>query len=84
MHQGLVAAVETLKKQGFKVKLDTNGSRPDVVKGLVEAGLVDYIAMDVKGPLDAYARWCGCSVDRRRSGRASILSWRGASITNSE
>ncbi len=66
MHKSLVKAVETLKKQGLKVKLDTNGSRPDVVKGLVDEGLVDYIAMDVKGPLDAYARWCGCRVDRKK------------------
>ena len=66
MHKGLVRAVETLKKQGLKVKLDTNGSRPDVVKGLVDEGLIDYIAMDVKGPLDAYERWCGCPVDKKK------------------
>jgi pyruvate formate lyase activating enzyme len=66
MHKGLAGVVETLKRQGFKVKLDTNGSRPDVVKGLVAAGLIDYIAMDVKGPLDAYERWCGCRVDKKK------------------
>ena len=46
------------------MKLDTNGSRPDVVKALVGAGLVDYIAMDMKGPLASYDRWCGCGVDK--------------------
>jgi len=66
MHKGLVRAVETLKGQGLKVKLDTNGSRPDVVKGLVGERLIDYIAMDVKGPLDAYERWCGCRVDTKK------------------
>jgi pyruvate formate lyase activating enzyme len=66
IHKGLFAAVETLKNRGFKVKLDTNGSRPEVIKGLVDAGLIDYIAMDVKGPLDAYERWCGCRVDRKK------------------
>jgi len=66
MHKGLFGAVETLKEQGFKVKLDTNGSRPEVIRSLVEAGLIDYIAMDVKGPLRAYERWCGCSVDRKK------------------
>ena len=66
MHKGLVGVVETFKKQGLKVKLDTNGSRPDVVKGLVDEGLIDYIAMDVKGPLGAYERWCGCPVDNKK------------------
>ena len=64
MHKALPKALETLKKRGLLVKLDTNGSRPDVLKALVSAGLVDYIAMDVKGPLDAYERWCGVSVDK--------------------
>jgi len=66
VHQGLPQVVEMLKKRGLKVKLDTNGSNPEVIKGLVAGGLVDYIAMDVKGPLDAYQRWCGVSVDEER------------------
>jgi pyruvate formate lyase activating enzyme len=66
MHRGLPAFVETLKKRGLKVKLDTNGSHPDVIRRLVSDGLVDYIAMDVKGPLDGYERWCGVGVDRER------------------
>jgi pyruvate formate lyase activating enzyme len=35
-----------------------------VVKDLVKAGLVDYIAMDIKGPTTVYDRWCGTTVDR--------------------
>jgi pyruvate formate lyase activating enzyme len=66
VHKGLAGAIGTLKKRGLKVKLDTNGSRPDVIKGLVEAGLIDYIAMDVKGPIDTYERWCGVSVDKEK------------------
>jgi pyruvate formate lyase activating enzyme len=66
IHKGLPRVIETLKGQGLKVKLDTNGSHPDVVKRLVADGLVDYIAMDVKGPLDAYERWCGTGVDKAR------------------
>ena len=37
-----------IKKMGFPVKLDTNGSRPRVIKRLINEGLVDYIAMDLK------------------------------------
>jgi pyruvate formate lyase activating enzyme len=37
-----------LKAMGYPVKLDTNGSRPDILKPLIEEGLLDYVAMDVK------------------------------------
>ena len=50
----------------MKVKLDTNGSNPEVLKGLVAEGLIDYIAMDVKGPLSSYERWCETDVDKER------------------
>ena len=59
MHKGCRVCSRCLKGTGLQVKLDTNGSRPDVVKSLVGAGLIDYIAMDVKGPIAAYDRWCG-------------------------
>ena len=39
---------------GFAVKLDTNGSQPHVIKALLDEKLLDYIAMDVKAPLDKY------------------------------
>jgi len=37
-----------LKQMDFKVKLDTNGSKPIVIKTLIDEGLIDYIAMDIK------------------------------------
>lgn len=43
-----------IKKLGYKVKLDTNGTRPDMIAELIEKKLVDYIAMDLKAPLDKY------------------------------
>ena len=48
-----------IKALGFAVKLDTNGSRPDVLKALAEAGLVDYVAMDVKNCPGRYAETVG-------------------------
>ena len=48
-----------IKDLGFAVKLDTNGSRPDVLKALVDAGLVDYVAMDVKNSPARYAETVG-------------------------
>jgi pyruvate formate lyase activating enzyme len=63
IHMDLFALVGELKSRGMQVKLDTNGSNPSMVKGLVNDGLVDYIAMDVKGPIEQYSRWCGTNVD---------------------
>ena len=50
-----------IKNLGYKVKLDTNGYRPEVLKALVEKGLVDYVAMDVKNSRDAYGETVGLS-----------------------
>lgn len=66
VHKGLYSFVETIKSDGFLIKLDTNGSAPETIKELVGAGLVDYIAMDIKGPIDNYDRWCGTTVDEKK------------------
>lgn len=63
IHQDLFGFIGILKNEGMSIRLDTNGSNPAVVRGLVNDGLIDCIAMDVKGPLDRYPRWCGCDVD---------------------
>ncbi len=46
--------LEKIKEDGFLVKLDTNGSNPQVLKNLFYGRLVDYVAMDVKLPLERY------------------------------
>ena len=46
--------IKQIKKMGFAVKMDTNGSRPHVIKTLIAEKLLDYIAMDVKAPLEKY------------------------------
>ena len=48
LHQDIVELCEKIKQLGYTVKLDTNGSRPHVIKRLAREGLVDYIAMDIK------------------------------------
>jgi len=50
----LVFFIKKVKQMGFVVKLDTNGSRPQVIKALLDEKLLDFIAMDVKGPLEKY------------------------------
>ncbi|MCF0108594.1 MAG: anaerobic ribonucleoside-triphosphate reductase activating protein [Erysipelotrichaceae bacterium] len=51
--------LKNIKALGYMVKLDTNGNHPDVLKRIVEAGLVDYIAMDIKNSPDKYAMTIG-------------------------
>ncbi|MUM77942.1 anaerobic ribonucleoside-triphosphate reductase activating protein [Pseudodesulfovibrio sp. F-1] len=51
-----------VRKCGLPVKLDTNGMRPDVVQELLELGLVDVFAVDVKGPYAAYPALTGHAV----------------------
>lgn len=53
---GFLAAIKEL---GLSVKLDTNGYRPQVLKELCRSGLVDYVAMDIKGTPEKYAGICG-------------------------
>jgi len=52
IHRELPKLCERIKDFGFLVKLDTNGTNPDVIRELIEKQLVDYIAMDVKAPLN--------------------------------
>lgn len=48
-----------IKALGYAVKLDTNGYRPDVLMSLVERGLVDYVAMDIKNSPERYGETVG-------------------------
>jgi pyruvate formate lyase activating enzyme len=59
LHSGLPAFLRRIKGMGFLVKLDTNGSRPEVLSALIDEGLLDYVAMDVKTSLDAYPALVG-------------------------
>ncbi len=51
--KGLTPFIKKIKKMGFFVKLDTNGSNPEILKKLIDKKLVDYIAMDIKAPFGA-------------------------------
>ncbi|MDE2079392.1 MAG: anaerobic ribonucleoside-triphosphate reductase activating protein [Patescibacteria group bacterium] len=55
MHDELPNFLRKVKALGYRVKLDTNGTNPAMVRALMKAKLVDYYAMDIKSPLSAYA-----------------------------
>ncbi len=51
INSGIFDFIEKIKQKNFLVKIDTNGSRPDVIKELIKRNIVDYIAMDIKATL---------------------------------
>ena len=55
LQEELPALCKKIKLMGYPVKLDTNGSRPQVIESLIDGGLVDYIAMDIKTDPFQYA-----------------------------
>lgn len=52
-----------VKKIGYKIKLDTNGTNPEKVADLIKNGLLDYVAMDLKAPFDKYEKVIGVKTD---------------------
>ena len=51
--------IKKIKDMGYAVKLDTNGTSPEKLRGLIDAGLLDYIAMDIKNSKGKYAKTAG-------------------------
>ena len=61
MHDGVYDFIKKVKELGFLVKLDTNGCYPDKLKKLIDDGMVDYVAMDIKNSPEKYALTTGIS-----------------------
>lgn len=77
----LADVLARIRASGYVVKLDTNGYRPGVLASLLAEGLLDFVAMDVKGPPAAYGRLAGvCDLDVARVERSlDLLSQDGVS-----
>ena len=60
LYPGLESFLTKIKALGFAVKLDTNGTKPEVLKKLVEKKLIDYVAVDVKNGPAYYEQTVGC------------------------
>ncbi len=69
LHPDLIRICRTIRQMGYPIKLDTNGSRPDVVEKLISSGLIDYMAMDVKTAPEHYPQFIqkNCDTDAIRS-----------------
>lgn len=55
----LVEKIKAIKELGLLVKLDTNGTNPNLVKQLIDDKLIDYVAMDIKNSMDTYSEIIG-------------------------
>ena len=63
LHKDLPLLLKAIKEIGYAVKLDTNGSFPEELRKIVNDKLVDYIAMDIKAPLEKYDLLAGVDVN---------------------
>ncbi|MBR1532484.1 MAG: anaerobic ribonucleoside-triphosphate reductase activating protein [Eubacterium sp.] len=59
LHKDLPELIRKIRAEGYKVKLDTNGYHPEMLKAILDEGLVDYVAMDIKNSEEKYALTCG-------------------------
>ena len=80
LHAALPSFLTTLRGMGYRIKLDSNGMRPDVISSLLTTGLVDHLSLDWKLPGDRY-RELGGPVEAAGCLQACAASARAAGVT---
>lgn len=63
MHDDLPILCRMIKDLGFEVKLDSNGMRPDMIRQMIDDKVIDFVAMDIKGPLEKYQEIAARPID---------------------
>ena len=63
MQPDLIPLIEAIRTMGYQVKLDTNGTHPETLQKLLDLGLLDYVAMDLKSSMENYERAVGVRVN---------------------
>ncbi len=63
LHEDLPEFIRTVKSLGYLVKLDSNGTNPEMLRSLINEKLLNYIAMDIKSPITGYSGTVGRPVD---------------------
>jgi pyruvate formate lyase activating enzyme len=61
LQKDIYSFISNIKALGFAVKLDTNGAYPEKLSELINAGIIDYVAMDIKNSKEKYAQTVGVS-----------------------
>ncbi|MFZ6035599.1 MAG: anaerobic ribonucleoside-triphosphate reductase activating protein [Patescibacteria group bacterium] len=64
IHADLPEFIRKIKDVGFKIKLDSQGTNPTMLEQIIQEKLVNYLAMDIKGPLDRYQEITNMPVNR--------------------
>ncbi len=62
----LISFIRKFKEMHYLVKLDTNGSHPDILDILLSEGLIDYVAMDIKAPFEKYEEITKVKIDTEK------------------
>jgi len=73
LQPGLAGFISDVRALGYLIKLDTNGTHPEVLASLIDAKLLDCVAMDIKAPAEKYDAICGASVDQGAIGESIAL-----------
>lgn len=73
LHPDLPRFLGKIKGLGFKIKLDTNGTNPDLLRKIASENLADYVAMDIKAPLSKYESAVGTKVDLENIKKSVII-----------
>lgn len=55
LHVNLPLLIQEIRREGFLIKLDTNGSNPQMLENLMKMRQIDFVSMDVKAPLDTFS-----------------------------
>lgn len=77
IHNRLPGFIRKLKSKKFQVKLDTNGTNPSMIEELINEGLLDYIAMDIKATPEKYDIASGVSVNLQDIEKSVSLIMKG-------
>jgi len=73
LHEDVENLIRVVRERGLLVKLDTNGSFPDRLEALLALGLLDWVALDIKAPLERYREVTRSNVDPEKIARAADL-----------
>lgn len=65
LYSDLIPFCHSLKNMGYKIKMDTNGMRPNVIQQLLDENLIDYVALDYKAPDSKMKDICGGGSEKR-------------------
>ncbi|MBP3941734.1 MAG: anaerobic ribonucleoside-triphosphate reductase activating protein [Christensenellaceae bacterium] len=75
LQKEFIPFAEKLREMGYKIKIDSNGSKPDVLFKMAEKGLIDYAAIDYKAPFTMYEEICKHSAENVRESIALLTNF---------